>query len=108
MISRRLGDRRSAILNASQRNLRSAELPEDPAAMLHARTAPHPQHLIRARSRVPRPEHFALFIQNMEQEFGTIGRLPSHDAVPDAAASYLTGQNLPPELAIAPDPPRAG
>ena len=40
----------------------------------------------------------------MEKEFGTVDRVASPDAVPEAVATYLAGQNLPPELVMAPHP----
>ncbi len=98
------GQGKAAVLDAIRRNLHRGPLPEDQAAMLRARMTAHPRHLIPARSRLPRPEQIALFIRNVEKEFGTVARLPGHDAVPDAIAAYLAAQNLPPELAIAPHP----
>ena len=59
--------------------------------------ASHPRHLIPARSRLPRPEQVALFIRNVEKEFGTVERVPSAEAVPAAIADYLVAQNLPSE-----------
>jgi L-lactate dehydrogenase complex protein LldG len=72
--------------------------------LLRARLATHPRQLIPARSRVPHVEQVALFISNVEREFGTVTRVAAADAVPDAVATYLAGQNLPSEIAIAPHP----
>ena len=95
---------KEAVLGAIRRGLRRGPLPEDQAAMLRTRLAAHPRHLIPARSRVGRPEQVALFVRNVEKEFGTAVRVPDADAVPDAVAEYLAAQNLPSELAMAPHP----
>lgn len=95
---------KAAVLNAIRRNLRRGPLPAGQAAMLQARLEAHPRHLIPARSRLPRPEQVALFVANVNKEFGTVARLPGHEAIPAAVADYLAGQNLPAELAIAPHP----
>jgi L-lactate dehydrogenase complex protein LldG len=95
---------RQEILGAIRRGLKRGPLPLDQAGMLRARLAAHPRHLIPARSRVPRPEQLALFVRNVEKEFGTVATVPDHAAIPEAVAAYLAGQNLPPEMAIAPHP----
>lgn len=95
---------RETVLGAIRRGLRRGELPADQAVMLRARMAAHPRQLIPARSRVPYTGQVALFIANVEREFGTVTRVPLPDAVPDAVASYLAAQNLPSEIAIAPHP----
>ncbi len=95
---------KDTILGAIRRGLRRGPLPEDQAAALRARMAAHPRHLIPARSRVPRPEQVALFIRNVEKEFGSVARVPGLDAVPAAVADYLAAQNLPTSLAMSPHP----
>ncbi|MEO8714019.1 MAG: lactate utilization protein C, partial [Acetobacteraceae bacterium] len=95
---------RTAILTAIRRGLRRGELAPDIAETLRARMREHPRHLIPARSRVPHAEQIALFIANLEREFGTVARVPSAEAVPEAVASYLAGQNLPSTLVMAPHP----
>ena len=67
-------------------------LPDDQALALRARLAAHPRHLIPARSRVPRPEQVALFIRNVEKEFGTVARVPGLADIPAAVADYLAAQ----------------
>ncbi len=71
---------------------------------LRARMTAHPRHLIPARSRVPRPEQIALFLRNIEKEFGTFTRVPDLAAIPAAIADYLAAQNLPTDFAMAPHP----
>lgn len=95
---------REAILGAIRRGLRRGALPADQQAMLHGRLATHPRHLIPARSRVPRPAQVALFLANVEKEFGTTARVPDLASVPTAVAEYLAAQNLPPRLVMAPHP----
>ncbi len=95
---------REAVLGAIRRGLRRGPLPEDQAAMLRDGLAAHPRHLIPARAQRAGAERIALFVACVEREFGTVGRVASPGAVPEAVATYLAGQNLPPELAIAPHP----
>lgn len=95
---------RDAVLNAIRRGLRRGPLPEDQVAMLRGRLERHPRHLIPARSRLPHAEQVALFVRNLEKEFGTVTRVPDSDHVPDAVASYLAEQNLPSAMAMAPHP----
>jgi L-lactate dehydrogenase complex protein LldG len=95
---------KEAILGAIRRGLKRGPLPADQAAMLGGRLATHPRHLIPARSRLPRPEQIALFIRNVEKEFGTVERVPDLAAVPHAIADYLAAQNLPGKLVMAPHP----
>ena len=95
---------KEAVLGAVRRGLRRGPLPEDQAAMLRARIAAHPRHLIPARSRVPRPEQINLLVRNIEKEFGTVARVSDAEAVPDAVATYLAARNLPSALAMAPHP----
>jgi L-lactate dehydrogenase complex protein LldG len=95
---------REAILGAIRRGLRRGPLPADQAAMLAGRLARHPRHLIPARSRLPRAEQLALFVRNVEKEFGTVERVSDAAAVPAAIADYLAAQNLPARLVRAPHP----
>lgn len=95
---------KEAILGAIRRGLKRGELPADQRAMLEGRLASHPRHLIPARSQVSRPEQIALFIRNVEKEFGSVVRLPNFAAIPKAVADYLAAQNLPARFAMAPHP----
>ncbi len=72
--------------------------------MLRGRLERHPRHLIPARSRLPHAEQIALFVRNVEKEFGTVARVADLDQVPDAVASYLAEQNLPSAMVMAPHP----
>jgi len=95
---------KDAILGAIRRGLKRGPLPADQGAMLAGRLANHPRHLIPARSRLPRPEQVALFVKNVEKEFGTLERLADISAVPAAITNYLAAQNLPARLVMAPHP----
>ncbi|HEV7264069.1 MAG TPA: lactate utilization protein [Falsiroseomonas sp.] len=95
---------RDVILGAIRRSLKRGPLPADQAAMLESRIATHPRHLIPARSRLPRAEQIALFVSNVEKEFGTVERIPDLAAVPAAIADYLAAQNLPAKIVMAPHP----
>ena len=95
---------KAAVLGAIRRGLRRGELSADQQAMLVSRLERHPRHLIPARSQIPRADQVDLFVRNVEKEFGTIERVPDVDAVPDAVADYLAGQNLPSEVAMSPHP----
>jgi L-lactate dehydrogenase complex protein LldG len=95
---------RTAIIGAIQRGLKRGPLPADQAAMLRARLAAHPRHIIPARGTLPLPERVLLFTSYVEREFGTVARLPSLAAVPGAIAAYLAQQNLAPALVVSPHP----
>jgi L-lactate dehydrogenase complex protein LldG len=95
---------RAEVLTAIRRALRRGELPADQATLLRGRLAAHPRQLIPARSRIPPAEQIALFIANVEREFGTVAPVATPDAVPEAVAAYLAAQNLPSEIVIAPHP----
>ena len=95
---------KEAILGAIRRGLKRGALPDDQAMALRARLVAHPRHLIPARSRVGRAEQIALFVRNVEKEFGTVARVAGPDAVPGAVADYLAAQNLPTDFAMAPHP----
>jgi L-lactate dehydrogenase complex protein LldG len=95
---------RDAMLAAIRRGLRRGALPEDQAAMLRGRLAAHPRHLIPARSRLAHAEQVALFVANLEKEFGSVMRVADLDAVPEAIARYLASQNLPTDIVMAPHP----
>ncbi len=92
------------MLQAIRRGLRRGPLPSDMAEVLRGQLEAHPRHLIPARSRLPHLEQIALFIANVEKEYGTVIRVPVLASVPDAIADYLAAQNLPSALVMAPHP----
>jgi L-lactate dehydrogenase complex protein LldG len=95
---------RETMLNAIRRGLRRGPLPPDQAAMLRGHLAAHPRQIIPVRSRMPHPEQVTLFVRNVEQEFGSVARVPNPDAVPAAVADFLAAQNLPTSFVMAPHP----
>lgn len=97
-------DSREAMLTAIRRGLKRGVLAEDQQAMLRGRLAAHGRHLIPARSRLPRPGQIALFVANVEKEFGTVARVMDLASVPGAVAEYLAAQNLPTDFVMAPHP----
>ncbi|HYF06939.1 MAG TPA: LUD domain-containing protein [Acetobacteraceae bacterium] len=95
---------RDVILGAIRRGLKRGALPADQRAMLEGRVASHPRHLIPRRSQLPRPAQVALFLRNVEKEFGSVARVAEAREVPGAIADYLAAQNLPPRFVMAPHP----
>ncbi len=95
---------RDTVLGAIRRGLKRGPLPEDQQAMLRARLAQHPRHLIPARTAIPRVALVSMLVEFIEREFGTVTWVPDEAGVPDALADYLAGQNLPSDIAIAPHP----
>ena len=98
------GMNRDAVLDAIRRGLRRGPVPADQVVGLRARLAAHPRHPIPARSRLDHAGQVALFVANLEREYGTVARVPDAGAVPGAVVDYLAAQNLPTEAAIAPHP----
>lgn len=92
------------MLAAIRRGLRRGALPADQAAMLRGRLAQRPRHLIPARSRLPHTEQIALFVRNVEKEFGSVTHVADLAAVPEAVATYLAAHNLPTDIVMAPHP----
>ena len=95
---------KDAILSAIRRGLHRGPLPADQQAMLRTRMAAPPRHVIPARSQLPRPAQVALFIHNVEKEFGTLERVADPADVPASLAQYLAAQNLPSRFVMAPHP----
>jgi len=95
---------RAAIIGNIQRGLKRGKLPPDQQAMLRARLAAHPRHLIPARGQLDRGGRIALFVEYLEREFGTAARLGSLEDVPTAITTYLAAQNLAPSLVASPHP----
>jgi len=95
---------REAIINAIQRGLKRGPLPPDQKAMLTARLAAHPRHLIPARGQRGLEARITLFTEYVEREFGTIARLASLADIPEAITTYLASQNLAPALVASPHP----
>ena len=95
---------KQAVLGAIRRGLGRGPVPDDQALALRARLEAHPRHLLPARSLLARPALVALFIGNVEREYGTTARVPGPEEVPAAVADYLAAQNLPSAFVMAPHP----
>ena len=95
---------REQILGSIRRGLKRGPLAPDQQAMLRARLARPPRHLVPARSQIPRADQIILLVRNIEKEFGTVTRVPEPGDVPDAVAGYLASQNLPSTLVMSPHP----
>jgi L-lactate dehydrogenase complex protein LldG len=95
---------RAAILGNIRRGLKRGPLPADQQAMLAARLATHPRHLVPARGRPDAAGRAAAFADNIVLEFGTTQFLPDMSAVPAAIAAYLAQQNIAPEIVVSPHP----
>ena len=95
---------RESVLQSIRRGLRRGPLPPDLQDALRQRMEIHPRQLIPARSRLPHAGQVALFIANVEKEFGTVTRVSDADEISGAVADYLAAQNLPSEFVMAPHP----
>lgn len=73
-------------------------------AAVEARLAKHERHLIPARGQIPHDEQVKLFRVMAEEAAATVAQVAALDDVPGAVADYLRGHNLPPAVALAPDP----
>ena len=97
-------DARAAILGSVRRALGRGPLDEAARAALDERLARPAPNLVPARAALPQEERVALFTAMAEGVFATVDRVSGAAAVPGAVADYLAQQNLPPALAMAPDP----
>jgi L-lactate dehydrogenase complex protein LldG len=95
---------KQSMLNAIRRGLKRGQLPADQQTMLRGHLASHPRHLIPVRSHLPHSEQIALFVSNVEKEFGTVALVADLDAVPGAVVDYLAAQNLPGRVVMAQHP----
>lgn len=72
---------KDTILTAIRRGLRRGPLLPGVQAALRQCLTDHPRQLIPARSHLPHPGQVALFIANVEKEFGTVTVVPDADAI---------------------------
>ncbi len=93
---------REQILNAVRRSLKRA--PGDGAAeSVEERLADRPRGPLPARAQIPPREQIDLFLAQAEAVQTTVERLADLSDVPKAVSAYLSGQNLPQSLRVAPD-----
>jgi len=69
-----------------------------------ARLRDHPRNLVPARAQLDRAACRQLFIDMAREADATVDLVVGVGAVPAALAEYLSAQNLPAEVAMAPDP----
>ncbi|MGH7111842.1 MAG: LutC/YkgG family protein [Stellaceae bacterium] len=94
---------RDEILSGIRRALRRGPVDPATAAELRARVAAHRRHLIPARAAaLGRREQVDLFVAMAEEVQATVARVSLLAEVPEAVARYLSGENLPAELVMAP------
>ncbi len=95
---------RDAILAGIRSSLKRGPLAPQRQAELHAQVAAHRRNLIPQRATaLDHAGRVDLFAAMAEDVQATVARVPSPAAVPEAVAHYLAAENLPAELAMAPD-----
>lgn len=96
---------RDDILGRIRRGLGRGKLPDGKTGELAERVAAHRRNLVPARATALDPSaQVELFVQMAEAVQTTVARLASGARVPEEVARYLAAENLPAELALAPDP----
>lgn len=98
-----MSDARTQILGGIRRSLRRGELAGDARSAVEARLASPPRGPSVARAQLPQPEKVALFCQWAETLNATVARVGKDD-VPGEVTAYLTRNNLPANVAMAPSP----
>ncbi len=99
-----MSDSREQILGGIRAGLRRGKLGAEDVEALEARLRAHRRNLVpaRAASRDPAGQ-VALFIAMAEEADATVARVARPDEVPGAVADYLSRQNQPAQLVMAPD-----
>jgi L-lactate dehydrogenase complex protein LldG len=99
---------REDILGGIRRALGRGSLPAETAAALDRRLVEHRRNLVPARAASLDPAaRIDLFVAMAEEVQTTVTRVAADAEVPAEVARYLAAENLPAELAMAPDPARA-
>lgn len=83
---------------------RDAPLGKNGSAALEQRLADHASNTIPKRGQLEPAERIDLFRSMAEEAAATIDEVPTKSAVPAAVAEFLSANNLPADLAVAPDP----
>ena len=94
---------RTQILSGIRRSLRRGELSGEARQAVDARLAEPPRGPSVARAQLPQAEKVALFCQWAETLNATVARVGVAD-VPGEVTAYLTRNNLPANVAMAPSP----
>jgi len=96
---------RDEILGRIRTGLGRGALAGDAAAGVAARVAEHRRNLIPARARSLKPAaRVDLFVAMAEAVQTTVARVSGDIGIPAEVARYLAAENLPAEIAMAPDP----
>lgn len=96
---------REQILAGIRGLLSRGPLDSNTEAELRARIAAHRRNLIPARAAaLDHSQRLDLFVAMAAEAQATVARVASLHEVPEAVARYLTAENLPAELVMAPDP----
>jgi L-lactate dehydrogenase complex protein LldG len=96
---------RDDILGGIRRALRRGPLPAAARAELAERVAAHRRNLVPARAAaLDRAARIDLFVAMAEEVQTTVARVSSTAEIPAEVVRYLAAENLPAELAMAPDP----
>lgn len=97
-----MSEARKHILGAVRRSLKREQPTAEERRHLEARLADPQAGLIPARGQRPHGEQLDLMEEMLIELSATVARLPGEEAVPQAVADYLKGENLPPKLRLAP------
>lgn len=96
---------RDDIFAGVRRALNREALPAEAANRLGERVAAHRRNLVPARAEtLDREARIALFVAMAEEVQTSVARVAAPAAVAAEIARYLAAENLPAELAVAPDP----
>lgn len=94
---------RAAILGRIRGSLGRGELPEARRAEVDSRLANPKRNLIPARAQMEHDAQVELFLDYLGAASGTFTRVASEADAPKALSEYLSSQNLPQRVAMAPD-----
>ena len=96
---------RDDILSGIRRSLGRGVLSDVAAEGVAARVAAHRRNIVPARAAsLDEPARIELFVEMAEAVQTTVARVAADNDVPGEVARYLAAENLPAELAMAPDP----
>lgn len=100
-----MSEARERILSTVRSSLGRRRLDPNGEAELRARLAAHRRNLVPARATMlDERGRIELFAEMAEEVQSTVAMVGSLAAVPEAVARYLSAENLPAELVMAPDP----
>ncbi len=98
-----MSEAREQILATIRRGLKRGPLEGARRAELEARLAQPSRPLIPARAQGSHPEQVALFVKMAEYALATVDQVATGQAIPATVTAFLARENLPTDLAMAPD-----